>query len=193
MSETETVNAPDWLKSDVEANDRIRALKAVTTGGRWFAEQEQDGEYTGPGDDPPGYAGEWYETGGILCDPDGEDPEGTHEAVGVFSAAYPRHEPTNTAWAIAAHNDDAEARYGRLLAEYRRLVDAVRLAVRFLPIFPEHASEGEWASDKQIRAAVFRSEGRTPETIALTLEAFDKDRDARRAAYLRRKEGGDPS
>jgi hypothetical protein len=33
----------------------------------WCREWNQDGEYTGPGDDPPGYAGEWYETGEIIA------------------------------------------------------------------------------------------------------------------------------
>lgn len=31
----------------------------------WEREWEQDGEYTGPGDNPPGYAGDHYETNDI--------------------------------------------------------------------------------------------------------------------------------
>lgn len=29
---------------------------------QWERQQVQDGEYTGPGDNPPGYAGDYYET-----------------------------------------------------------------------------------------------------------------------------------
>lgn len=31
----------------------------------WEREQAQDGEYTGPGDNPPGYAGDFYETNNV--------------------------------------------------------------------------------------------------------------------------------
>lgn len=181
---------PAWLASDVADSNRIKALKALTTPGTWYAEHEQDGEYTGPGDDPPGYAGEWYETGSILADPDDCDPSGNHTPIGVFSTAYPRHEMPNTHWAIAAHNDDAEGRYGRILAEYLRMVQAVRIATQFLPIFPEHTGDLQWSHAMAIHRAELHARGETPERIGWMLEALDKDRDARKAARGHVEGGG---
>ena len=37
-------------------------MSAKFTPGPWEREIAQDGEYTGPGDNPPGYAGDLYET-----------------------------------------------------------------------------------------------------------------------------------
>lgn len=42
----------------------------------WYIRMEDDGEYTGPGDNPPGYTGDWYEvaevwdgnTGETVCE-----------------------------------------------------------------------------------------------------------------------------
>lgn len=43
------------------------------TPGPWYREMAQDGEYTGPGDNPPGYAGDWEETNEIIAiDEDGD-------------------------------------------------------------------------------------------------------------------------
>ncbi len=48
---------------------------------RWERELVQDGEYTGPGDDPPGYAGDWEPSNTVgYWDGEGE------EAVWVFVA-----------------------------------------------------------------------------------------------------------
>lgn len=63
------MNDPDWLKADIEADERLRKLKAETSGARFVA---------GTGAD--------------------------------------------SRWRAAAYNDDAAARYRRLLAEYRRLL-----------------------------------------------------------------------
>lgn len=42
------------------------------TAGPWSREWEQDGEYTGLGDNPPGYAGDWLPTNAIIAAIDGE-------------------------------------------------------------------------------------------------------------------------
>jgi hypothetical protein len=44
----------------------LRAKVAAMTARPWSREQAQDGEYTGPGDSPPGYAGDYYETNSIV-------------------------------------------------------------------------------------------------------------------------------
>lgn len=38
----------------------------------WHLGMEDDGEYTGPGDNPPGYAGDWIETSEIYDNRTGE-------------------------------------------------------------------------------------------------------------------------
>lgn len=40
-------------------------MKTKWTPGPWERDWEQDGEYTGPGDNPPGYAGDYYETNSV--------------------------------------------------------------------------------------------------------------------------------
>lgn len=87
---------PDDLARYEALAAKLAAAHALTTGDRWFEGEQQDGEYTGPGDDPPGYAGDYYQDGSVwaaFTEPDTRADEegrridlGVPEAVQVFEA-----------------------------------------------------------------------------------------------------------
>jgi hypothetical protein len=117
---------PDWLKADILANKLLGQLKAKTTEGAWYPEEDQDGEYTGPGDIVPGYAGEYFKTGAVVSDQSDHDaPSPCERAVEVFDAARNRNRVSDAEWVSAAHNDDASARYDRLVEHCLQLGDKI--------------------------------------------------------------------
>lgn len=105
--------------------DELRAIREradAATPGPWEREWAQDGEYTGPGDNPPGYAGDYYETNGVIASARSENEDFIDpicEVHGGKNAAFIAAARTDVP-ALLSHVEELEAR----LANIQSAVDS---------------------------------------------------------------------